>query len=311
MLGFSTCWNNADHHDGEAVVQEIRDLGFEWIELSHGMTISKLPGLKKAYQEGLFKCAGVHNFFPAPTEVMIDAPDAYEFTHYKKYDRTRAFDLTLKTLETAAEFDAQYVVLHLGSNHQMPNEKWSKKLETMLKNKEHESKKYEKWSKKCEKKRKKTTGLYTSRALDAIERLVEKAKELNIKLALESRSHFEQIPSEEDMLSIQEHFKDEPIVGYWHDFGHVQRKHNLGLLDHAEWLEKMNPYLIGGHIHDVRWPLRDHRVPFQGMMNYDELMPLFDPELPLIWELSYSREPEDIKKGLTKWKERFPEWSKA
>jgi sugar phosphate isomerase/epimerase len=88
------------------MIEEIVDLGFNHIELSHGMTIAKLPGIKKAFQRGLFTCAGVHNYFPSPVEVMIDAPDAYEFTSHRPADRQRAMDMTLRTLDIAAEFGA-------------------------------------------------------------------------------------------------------------------------------------------------------------------------------------------------------------
>ncbi|RYD34444.1 MAG: sugar phosphate isomerase/epimerase, partial [Verrucomicrobiaceae bacterium] len=79
MLAFSSCWNNSRHTDGESMIEEIVELGFTNIELSHGMTIAKLPGIKKAYERGIFTCSGVHNYFPSPVEVMIDAPDAYEY----------------------------------------------------------------------------------------------------------------------------------------------------------------------------------------------------------------------------------------
>jgi DNA-binding transcriptional LysR family regulator len=36
---------------------------------------------------------------------------------------------------------------------------------------------------------------------------------------------------------------DSAHVGYWHDFGHAQIKHNLGLLNHAQWLA------VGVHTH--------------------------------------------------------------
>ena len=76
MLAFSSCWNNSRHSDGEKMIEEIVDLGFPHIELSHGMTIAKLPGIQKAFRRGIFTCSGVHNYFPSPVEVMIDAPDA-------------------------------------------------------------------------------------------------------------------------------------------------------------------------------------------------------------------------------------------
>ena len=58
------------------------------------MTIAKLPGIRKAFERGLFTCSGVHNYFPSPVEVMIDAPDAYEFTSHRPFDRQRAMDMT-------------------------------------------------------------------------------------------------------------------------------------------------------------------------------------------------------------------------
>jgi sugar phosphate isomerase/epimerase len=115
MLAFSTCWNNSRHIDGESMIDEIIDLGFSNIELSHGRTITKLPGIQKAYRAGKFTCSGVHNFFPSPVEVVIDAPDAYEYTSHRAFDRRRAMDMTLKTLEIGAEFNAKYLVLHMGS----------------------------------------------------------------------------------------------------------------------------------------------------------------------------------------------------
>jgi len=69
----------------------------------------------------------------------------------------------------------------------------------------------------------------------------------------------------------------------------------------------MQPYLIGAHVHDVYWPDRDHRVPLTGEIDFDELLDFFSPEMPHTWELSPTREAEDIRKALELWKERFPE----
>ncbi len=125
MLAFSTCWNNSRHSDGEAMVDEILEFGISHLELSHGMTISKLPGIQKAYDAGKFTCVGVHNYFPSPVEVMIDAPDAYEFTSHREFDRQRATEMTERTLEVAGKFEARYLVLHMGSVPLMPHKKWT------------------------------------------------------------------------------------------------------------------------------------------------------------------------------------------
>ena len=289
------------------MIEDILDLGFDTIELSHGMTVAKLPGIRKAYAEGKFRCSGVHNYFPSPTEVMIDAPDAYEFTSHRPHQRNRAMEMTLKTIELAAEFEAGYVVLHMGSVPLMPHKKWTGRLTDLLKEGQGGSEEFTKLKIKCVQKRERCGPLYMNRAIEALEQIAGKAAELKVPLAIESRSKFEDVPTEREMVALQEHFKNNPWVGYWHDFGHVQLKHNLGLLDHDHWLGKMQPYLLGSHVHDVHWPRRDHRVPFTGTLDYKKLLRHFDPAMPHVWELSPTRKTDQIKQALEVWKHLFPE----
>ena len=288
------------------MIEEIVDLGFSHIELSHGMTIAKLPGIRKAFQRGLFTCSGVHNFFPSPVEVMIDAPDAYEFTSHRPFDRQRAMDMTLRTLEIAAEFGASYLVLHMGSVPMNPR-KWSRNLTDKVAAGGPHSPDFIKAKIAFVRKREKIAPLYYHRALEALTTIAGHAAQSGIQLAIESRSHFEDMPTEREMLALQTHFADNPLVGYWHDFGHVQLKHNLGLLDHTEWLQRIAPHLIGGHVHDVEWPARDHRVPFSGSIDYAPLLAFFPPACPLVWELSPSRDAAEIRRAHARWQTEFPE----
>ncbi len=288
------------------MIEEIVDLGFSNIELSHGMTIAKLPGIKKAHERGLFTCSGVHNYFPAPVEVMIDAPDAYEFTSHRSFDRQRAMDMTLRTLDIAAQFEAQYLVLHMGSVPMNPK-KWTRPLTEKVAAGGQHTADYVKAKLAFVRKREKTGPLYFHRAIEALTTIAGRAAELGVKLAIESRSRFEDMPTEREMIALQTHFAENPWVGYWHDFGHVQLKHNLGLLDHVQWLESISHHLIGGHVHDVQWPARDHRTPFSGTLDYEELLPWFPKDCPLIWELSPSREAGEIREALFRWKNEFPD----
>lgn len=306
MLAFSTCWNNSRHTEGGPMIDEIVELGFSHIELSHGMTIAKLPGIRKAFEGGRFTCCGVHNYFPAPVEVMIDAPDAYEFTSHRPADRQRAMDMTLRTLDIAAEFKAHYLVLHMGSVPMNPA-KWTKALTEMTGSGQAHDPDYVKRKLAFVRKRESLGPRYYERAITALERIAARAAEVGVKLAVESRSRFEDMPTEREMIALQRHFADNPWVGYWHDFGHVQLKHNLGLLDHRQWLETISPNLIGGHLHDVEWPARDHRVPLTGTLNYEELLPFFPNDCPLVWELSPSRDAGQIRDRLARWKECFPD----
>lgn len=48
MLVFSTCWNSHRHQDGEEMIDEILSLGFDHVELSHGIKVIPSP----RYHEG-------------------------------------------------------------------------------------------------------------------------------------------------------------------------------------------------------------------------------------------------------------------
>lgn len=299
---FSTCWNGSRHRHGEDLVREILDLGFDTIEVSHGMKVSLLPGIRKMVEQGEVKVCGLHNFCPSPVEVSIDAPDCYEFTDMRSYVRERAQKLTLQTIDFAAELGGKYVVLHMGSVS-MP--KLTERLEEMARRGHLNSRAYVEQKHAFIKKRERLGPHYFRRAIDALARLADHAAERGVTLAIESRSHYEQVPSEREMVTLLDHFEDHPGVGYWHDFGHVQRKHNLALLDHTQWLGRMLPHLVGCHVHDVEWPERDHRVPFHGDMELARLLGMVSHELPLVWELSLSRRRVHIRRAKEIWDEIF------
>src|ERR1700733_9929883 len=115
MYSFSTCWNSHRHSDGRAMLREIRDLGFEYAELSHGIRISLVPGIIEAVDAGEIKISSLHNFCPLPMGITQAAPNLYEFSAEQIRDRELALRYTHKTLEFAARVKAPAVVLHLGS----------------------------------------------------------------------------------------------------------------------------------------------------------------------------------------------------
>jgi sugar phosphate isomerase/epimerase len=302
MPFFSTCWNSQKHTEGAALVREIRDLGFDTIEVSHGMKLNLLPGIWEEARRGAIRICGVHNFCPSPIEVLIDAPDCYEFTSHRKVDRDRAFSLTVKSLETAARFGAAYLVLHLGS---VPVKARSGKLAELAVHGQHLDRDYVKLKLEAVREREKVAPLYFQRARDVIAQLAPEAEKYGVTLAIESRSHFEQMPTFREMRTLMEEFSGHPRIGYWHDFGHVQLQHNLGYLDHREVIETMAPYWVGAHVHDVEWPCRDHHVPLMaGGVDFDTLLPLVPLGRPLVWEISHRRRSAQIREGLQRWREK-------
>src|SRR6476659_2872341 len=114
MISFSTCWNSSRHTDGSEMLREIKDLGFNRIELGHGIRISLMPGIQKMFEAGEVRFSSLHNFCPLPVEVMGASPDCYTFSSSFARERERAVKQTLQTIDFAERLEAPFVVLHLG-----------------------------------------------------------------------------------------------------------------------------------------------------------------------------------------------------
>src|SRR2546429_320128 len=120
MISFSTCWNSSRHTTGETMLREIKELGFDLIELGHGIRISLMPGIQKMFEAGEVRFSSLHNFCPLPVEVMGASPDCYMFSAAYARERHRAVKQTLQTIDFAERLGAPFVVMHLGRVHMNP-----------------------------------------------------------------------------------------------------------------------------------------------------------------------------------------------
>jgi len=303
MLAFSTNWNASRHSDGASIVREILELGFDTIELGHGLSVSQLHGIRGAFAGGNFKVLSVHNFCPMPIEVMTDNPDCYEFTSHRLGERDRARRLTRQTLETAVEFGARFVVLHLGRI--MPLRGMTDSLLDKLRLKGVADRDYNRAKLDAVQKREKQGPAFLDRVTRLLEPLMDQASTMGLTLVVENRSDFEAVPTERELLALLRRF-DSPHLRYWHDFGHAQMRESLGLLNHAQWLGEIAPFAVGAHLQDARWPDEDHLIPFEGEIPFDQLVPLLPSSLPYILELSSKARPLAIQNAVARWKTFFP-----
>lgn len=304
MLAFSTNWNASRHYDGEAIVSEILGMGFDTIELGHGLSVSQLHGIRGAFAKGGFHVVSVHNFCPMPVEIPVDNPDCYEFSSHRPRERERAFKLTRQTMETASEFGARFVVLHLGRIQSLRG--MTDGLLSQLREKGVADRSYCRAKLDAVIKREGASAGYLKRLMTALEPLVEEAARRNLTLVIENRSDFEALPTERELLALMKSF-DSPHLRYWHDFGHAQMRESLGLLDHAQWLGEIAPYAVGAHLQDAAWPDKDHLVPFEGEIPFDRLVPLLPSSISYVLELSRNATPEAIRSSVARWNTLFSE----
>jgi len=286
------------------MLREIKtELGFDSIELGHGIRLSLRPGIQKMFDSGQVRFTSLHNFCPLPVEVMVASPNCYEFSAVSSEERERAVRQTFQTIDFAERLNAPVVVLHLGEVKMQPI---TDRLIMMTKAGEHLSRGYVRAKLKAVETRERRAPIHLQRVKDCLDRIVEHATSKRVRIALESRRGYEEIPSERELPNLLDELNSEQ-VGYWHDFGHSQIKENLGFIDHAEWLGVVGSRALGCHVQDCVWPARDHEVPFTGGVDFDKLVPLLPTNCLFVWEMSPNKTADAIRQSVQIWKERFGE----
>src|SRR5258708_18976419 len=294
MYSLSTCWNSHRHSDGRAMLREIRELGFQYSELSHGTRISLLPGILEAVDAGEMKISSVHNFCPLPMGVNNSAPNLYQFSAERERERDLALRHTIKTLDTAVRVKAPLVVLHLGSI-EMRNH--TDKLLDMVERGGKNTPKYERLCAELDQKRESIKGPFFERTKEILKQLLPEAESRGITMGAENREALEELPFESDFHFLFRELKS-PNLAYWHDTGHAQIKENLGFIVHHMHLESLQAHLFGFHIHDVQFPGRDHCAPGSGTVDFAALKPLVKPSHIKVFELSPGLAVEEVKAGI-------------
>ncbi len=275
------------------MLREIRDLGFEFAELSHGTRISLLPGILEAVDAGEIRISSLHNFCPLPMGVTYPAPNLYEFSAEKPRDRELAQRYTVKTIEFAARVKAPVVVLHYGS---MEMKNYTDKLLGLAERGQNATPKYAKLCEDLDEKREARKEPYIERANEVLRKLLPVAEAQGVKLGIENRQALEELPLESDFQFL---FRDlaSPNLVYWHDVGHAQVKENLGFIRQAMHLESLRDHLAGLHIHDVQFPGHDHCAPGSGTVDFGALKPLVKPEHIKVFELGPALTVDEVKRG--------------
>ncbi len=282
------------------MVQEIVDLGFKRMELSHGIRISLVPGILKAVEEKLVEVSSVHNFCPLPNSAQSAAPNLFQPSAADQREINLWQRYTLQTLDFAVKVGAQNVVMHSGStwyffgSPERKLDKWIDEAELkacdLLGHKE-----FEKQRNRAMRRIRRVSKKTMKRICASYAYMLPFAKERGLILCLENREGLEEMPIDKDYPDFLKSLPEPEHAGYWHDTGHAEIKHQFGLLDHHEHLASMADRLKGFHLHDVSKGGRDHQVPGTGVIDFQMIAEFVRPEHTLVLELSPKLTVDEVK----------------
>ena len=286
------------------MLHEIKNqLGFDLIELDYGVRRSLIPGIQKVFDSGEIRFSSLHNLCLLPAEAPVAPNASCKFSAASAEERERAVAQAFQAIDLAAQLNAPVVVLHLGQVTMPPI---TDRLIAMAKAGGYLSREYVRMKISAVQQREKIGPESLERVKDCLRRIIEYAARNNVRIGLEARRDYEQIPTERELTELLEEMNS-PDLSYWHDFGHSQIKENLGFIDHAEWLRTIGSRAFGCHVQDCSWPAREGQPPFTGSVDFEKLVPLLPANCLFVWKMNPNKTPGAIRQSVQIWKERFGE----
>ncbi len=297
ILALSSCWCSGRHQDGYEMLKEMAQLGFEWVELSHGIRITLVPGILRAVEEGIIKVASCHNFCPLPMGVLHAAPNLYMPSAKDARERDQWLRHSKRTVDFANQLGAKKLVVHLGAVEFFwynPGRRVEAYLDKHPDTEVFTDPAYVKLLTKSLNKLRGTKELYWDNMCAGIAELMPYAASKNVALGFENREKFEELPLDEDYAEFVASIPRELLAGYWHDTGHAEIKQSMGMINHRAHLEKNAPRAIGFHLHDVSADGHDHQPIGSGKIDFEMVSSFWRPEHTLVLEFSPRLKVEDV-----------------
>jgi sugar phosphate isomerase/epimerase len=237
-----------------------QQFGVQQFELNHKVTSAMLARLDLTR----YRIGSVHE--PCPADIsagilddrnwLISAPD--------EEGRRQGVRAVQRSIDLARELGARAVVVHAGKVD--VDSQLEKALRRLFEAGQAQTPPYNEARDR----------LVTARAaqaeanLEAVQRslveLAEYAGRLGIRLGIENRYHYREIPLWDELGRLLEAVGDER-VGFWYDVGHAHTLERLGFYTHEAWLRQYASRMIGVHLHDVIG-LKDHQAPGSGEVDW-------------------------------------------
>jgi sugar phosphate isomerase/epimerase len=267
-----------------------RQLGFQNIELNHQVNSSMLSKVRLDH----IHFSSVHEPCPADisTKVLVDRDWLISSTH--ESSRIQGVEIVKRSIKLARELGAPTVVIHCGT---IPtNMNYESKLRVLFENGHEKSGEYITIKSQIMQLRTELVGPQLNAVKKSLHELLEYAEQFKVKLGLENRYHYLDIPSIEEMDELLR-MADSSQLGFIYDVGHAQALDRLGFYPHEDWLKRYSSRMLGSHLHDVIG-LTDHYAPGLGEIDFAKIASFLPEDAFRTFELLPGNTLAQIRNGL-------------
>jgi sugar phosphate isomerase/epimerase len=283
------------------MVREMADLGFNRIELSHGVRITLVPGILRALEEGIVSVSSTHNFCPLPTGIQQAAPNLFQPSTSDQLEHDSWLRHTKRSLDFAAQVGATVLVCHLGSVEFLFLHPGVRLAAYAKRHAQADLSNHKGYLSRLEKAREKLSrrvAPFWQRTVDSVSEVLDYAKERGVRIGVENREKLGELPLDEEITKYFSELPPGSSAGYWHDTGHAEIKQSMGLINHRGHLTSLSPRIIGFHLHDVNADGQDHQAVGTGKVDFSMISEFWRPDHVLVLELSPRVSPTGVRNSL-------------
>jgi len=286
----STMWAKNNYPKLSDFFEGARRLGFSKIELNHQIDSATLAGIDMSQ----YQFSSVHE--PCPSDISTDELKRQDWLMSSPDEgkRRRGVDAIKRSVDLAHRLGVPVIVVHCGMVSS--NLSAEKELRKLFEAGKTETDEYQEQKQIMMKRRADLIGPCFEAVKKSLLELLDYAAPFRIRLGLENRYHYFDIPSPDEMGELLA-LADPEQLGFIYDVGHAQAMDRLGFYPHEDWLRRYAPRIIETHLHDVVGVI-DHHAPGMGEVNFDMVASYLPDDAIRTFELQATNSPEQVKAGL-------------
>ena len=249
---------NFDHL--EDFFNAAREYGYNKIELNHQISPAMLEGIDLSR----YRFSSVHE--PCPTVLSTDELKTrdWQISSPDEENRARGIESIRRSIDLAHQLDAPVVVVHGGQIPDPLNRE--RQLRRLYRAGQKESPAYAALKGEMIAEREVASGPHLDAVKRSLAELLDYAAPLKVRLGLENRYHWMDIPTQDEMEALLALGSPEQL-GFIFDSGHATALDRLGFFSFEGWLKRFSQRMLGCHLHDVTG-LDDHQAPGLGDVRF-------------------------------------------
>ena len=267
-------------------------LGYPKLELNHQVNSGMLRGINLSK----YQFSSIHE--PCPAEISAETLKAARLADLLPNEEYRQKGLAAvqRSIDLAASLSVRTVVVHAGqvsSDMTLEN-----KLRHLYQAGLTRSDEYLEIKERMLAKRRDLAGSCMEAVGKSLKELVGYASRQGIRLGLENRYHYFDIPTQDEMSALLE-LAEPDRLGFIYDVGHATVMDRLGFFPNEMWLKRFGKRIFGSHLHDVIG-ISDHHAPGLGDVDFRMVAGYLPKDSFRTLEVMGFNTPEQVKAGLKK-----------